>query len=405
MSVVVFSGPTLSAHDVRAILPNALVLGPAECGDVARAVRTRPRAIALIDGYFDHRLSVWHKEVLHALAQGVRVYGAASMGALRAAELDVYGMVGVGTVYDAYRSGQVEDDDEVAVAHEEESRGYATRCDAMVNIRATLKVAVEQGIVSAVEVAAVVAAGKALFYAERSFVLAVRSARGVSSATAEKLLAWVAREGVVDVKHSDAVALLQRIRSDLNDGIARSVAPNLRVEHTNYLDVLLRRLDAPPRGERARAPRPPAAPVPEALAWDAAPDELERLCDGDTRLAERVWRRALGRTLALSLANQQGASVSPEEAQAEADRFRRQRGLLELEVMEEWMREAKMDTEGFSRFVHDRVLTRRFSVVARSRVLAELEATWHEIVAESPGSEPPQQRAARSRGNDDEPQG
>src|SRR5688572_32760283 len=48
---------------------------------------------------------------------GVRVFGAASMGALRAAELQPFGMIGVGQVFQAYRRGHLTDDDEVAVAH------------------------------------------------------------------------------------------------------------------------------------------------------------------------------------------------------------------------------------------------------------------------------------------------
>ena len=61
-----------------------------------------PGAIGVIDGYFDGVPSVWHKEILWALSQGIRVFGGASMGALRAAELDGFGMTGVS---DASTSG------------------------------------------------------------------------------------------------------------------------------------------------------------------------------------------------------------------------------------------------------------------------------------------------------------
>ena len=44
------------------------------------------------------------------------------MGALRAAELHPYGIEGVGAHYfEAYRGGEYEDDDEVAVSHAPES--------------------------------------------------------------------------------------------------------------------------------------------------------------------------------------------------------------------------------------------------------------------------------------------
>ena len=49
---------------------------------------------------------MWHKEILFALSEGIDVYGAASMGALRAAELDAFGMRGIGDVYSAYAEGR-----------------------------------------------------------------------------------------------------------------------------------------------------------------------------------------------------------------------------------------------------------------------------------------------------------
>ena len=110
---IIFAGPTIGAAEVRAILPDATVLPPVAQGDLYRACRLRPRAIGIIDGYYETTPSIWHKEVLWALAQGIHVYGAASMGALRAAELAAFGMVGVGKVFESYRDGIIEDDDEV----------------------------------------------------------------------------------------------------------------------------------------------------------------------------------------------------------------------------------------------------------------------------------------------------
>lgn len=123
--IVVFLGPSLSAREARGVLPDATFLPPARQGDVYRAVRDRrPRAIALIDGLFATAPAVWHREILWAMGEArVRIFGAASMGALRAAELDSFGMVGIGKVYESYRVGRYapfddpfEDDDEVRYA-------------------------------------------------------------------------------------------------------------------------------------------------------------------------------------------------------------------------------------------------------------------------------------------------
>jgi hypothetical protein len=87
MTAHVFIGPTLAAEEARAIWPDAVYMPPVRQGDVYRVVtRLRPDAIGIVDGYFAHVPSVWHKEILYALAEGVPVYGSASMGALRAAE-------------------------------------------------------------------------------------------------------------------------------------------------------------------------------------------------------------------------------------------------------------------------------------------------------------------------------
>ncbi|HVK84540.1 MAG TPA: TfuA-like protein [Kofleriaceae bacterium] len=117
MTTLVYVGPTLPAAEVAARLPGARVLPPVAVGDVLRAVkRGGVRRIAIIDGYFERMAAVWHKELLVALARGIEVWGAASMGALRAAELAPFGMRGIGGIYRAFASGELIADDEVAVA-------------------------------------------------------------------------------------------------------------------------------------------------------------------------------------------------------------------------------------------------------------------------------------------------
>src|SRR5262245_35033808 len=134
--LVVFVGPTLSVQEATTVL-DATYLPPAAQGDVLRAALQKPVAMGIIDGYFERIPSVSHKEILFAMKQEIYVFGAASMGALRAAELAQFGMEGVGEVYEAFRRGEIEDDDEVAVAHAHAEQGYRALSEAMVNIRAT----------------------------------------------------------------------------------------------------------------------------------------------------------------------------------------------------------------------------------------------------------------------------
>ena len=93
MTAYVFTGPTLSPEEARAVW-DINYLPPAAHGDVYRVALRRPTAIGIIDGYFEGVPSVWHKEILWAMSQGTHVFGSASMGALRAAELDRFGMTG-----------------------------------------------------------------------------------------------------------------------------------------------------------------------------------------------------------------------------------------------------------------------------------------------------------------------
>ncbi len=146
MNLIVFTGPTLPEREARLYL-EADYRPPAAIGDLYKAALSRPFAIGIIDGYYETTPSIWHKEVLWALKQGIHVYGAASMGALRAAELADFGMTGVGKVFEDYRDGAIEDDDEVAVLHSPAEMGYLQVSEAMVNIRATLNRAAADGVI------------------------------------------------------------------------------------------------------------------------------------------------------------------------------------------------------------------------------------------------------------------
>src|SRR5262245_59945039 len=147
MDIVVFTGPTLSAQEAYDEL-DAIYLPPVAQGDVYRVARTKPLAIGIIDGYFERVPSVWHKEILWAMQEGVHVFGSASMGALRAAELCSFGMEGVGEIFEAYRDGVLESDDDVAIIHGSADMGYVALSEAMVNIRRTLADAVSAGVIT-----------------------------------------------------------------------------------------------------------------------------------------------------------------------------------------------------------------------------------------------------------------
>jgi hypothetical protein len=226
MRAIIFAGPSLPPRwrpdDARFDWRP-----PVRQGELYRAALAGPAVIGVIDGYFEVVPTVWHKEILWAMAQGIHVFGAASIGALRAAELDTFGMRGVGAIYEAYRDRVLEDDDEVAVLHGPEELGYPPLTEAMVNIRATLDEAGRRGILPPEIAERLAAIARALFYKERTYEAILRAAAesDVPAVCLRDFTAWLP-QGRVDRKRLDAEAMLEAIRIHLASG-----APPLRVTY------------------------------------------------------------------------------------------------------------------------------------------------------------------------------
>jgi hypothetical protein len=349
MTSVVFLGPSLPLAEAKALLPDATFLGPAECGDIYRCGARAPRAIALVDGYFDQRLAVWHKELLWALSQGITVYGAASMGALRAVELEPFGMLGVGEVFEQYRSGALEDDDEVAIVHEPVSQGYRPTSDAMVNIRATLRAARSQGVIDSTEEAELIQDAKQLFYPDRSFVAILRKHTATRAGFADGLDRWFTAHGLVDQKRADTKLLLERVKRDQSAGHA-SAFRRFHFERTQYFHVLRQTIDQARAHGRA---------TPQA---------------SESSLPVGCQRSALRRALALLLAEHEGATTTQAELQHAADEFRQALGLLTPEATQRWLADAGLELDGFSGLLRDNVLVQRFGTAADRLAEQQLRA-------------------------------
>jgi hypothetical protein len=155
------------------------------------------------------------------------------MGALRAAEMHTFGMIGVGRVFRAFKSGILEDDDEVAVVHAPAELGYGALSDAMVNIRATLSRAERQGVISRVTARELTAIGKDLFFKDRTFDRLLADGERSLPVEVGKLRAWLP-VNKVDVKRADARALVRML-----DRGVRAPRPRPRFVRTKYWGGLL----------------------------------------------------------------------------------------------------------------------------------------------------------------------
>jgi TfuA protein len=208
--IIVFLGPSLDQVAAEKIL-SAYYLPPARRGDLLAAVKNGATIIGLIDGVFHQESAVAHREILAAVKMGVRVVGASSMGALRAAEMDTLGMVGIGEIYRMYKNGELESDDEVALVFDPSS-GLALS-EPLINIRFTLKRAIQEGIIDTTEHDMLLASARSLFYPKRTYRAIIANAGDtIGEKTKEQLLEWFSQHAV-DQKKEDAVAALVYIRN------------------------------------------------------------------------------------------------------------------------------------------------------------------------------------------------
>jgi hypothetical protein len=133
---VLFVGPSLPPE----LIPNDMDLRPpARAGDLAALIGQDIPAVGLIDGCFETAPSVWHKEMLDLVAHGIPVIGGASLGALRAAELHRFGVMGIGAIFEAYRDGIANRDDAVMVSHAPAELGHRPLTVALVDMEAALE--------------------------------------------------------------------------------------------------------------------------------------------------------------------------------------------------------------------------------------------------------------------------
>lgn len=357
--VFIFSGPTLSPREAGAYL-DAIYLPPARLGDIYRVCELyQPAAIGIIDGYFNQVPAIWHKELLQAMQAGVELWGASSMGALRAAELHPLGMRGVGEIFKAFQDGSLppfdeevfEDDDEVAVIHGPAELGYPSLSEALVNIRYTLAYAYQSGVIDRALMYRLSSLAKQAFYAERSYagILAQAADQGVPDTTLTRLDDWLARNRI-DQKKRDAIELLKAIdtaskhRSDLPENSStngyqlthqwqaaindieashRQTSPvldELRLQGEAYFSARARVQSQPPGGEDSRE-QPSISGLTDL---HASPEQLQRRFSRDwLLLSNQVNSRQLSALqldqLLLSYLEKSG-EFKPLQARAERKR-------------------------------------------------------------------------------------
>jgi hypothetical protein len=197
---VIYLGPSLSRIEAEAIL-KARYLPPIQRGDLA-LLPEEIRTVGIIDGEFYQSLSVSSKEVVALLDRGVKVYGASSMGALRAAETHSLGMLGIGEIFAMFRDGVLDGDDEVALMYEPDT--YRTLSEPLVNLRNALKMAADENVIDVAERDRLISWMKVCYFPHRSY-------RALQS-LCPRLEDFFRETVLPDLKSNDARQLLLTIR-------------------------------------------------------------------------------------------------------------------------------------------------------------------------------------------------
>ncbi|MFU8766106.1 MAG: TfuA-related McrA-glycine thioamidation protein [Candidatus Methanoperedens sp.] len=211
MKVVVYTGMSISHSDAKNIL-DADYRPPVQRNDIKKIINSGFDIIGIIEGVFFNSAAVAHREIIEALNKGITVIGGSSMGALRAYELEPYGMIGVGRIFEMYKNGFLESDDEVAVTFDPET--LEPLSIPLVNVRLTLDAAQDEGVLTQERADAVLGVTKRMFYPDRNFRNIVDACvkEGVVDENQRDRLVDYFIKNEVDVKREDAILVLLKIQ-------------------------------------------------------------------------------------------------------------------------------------------------------------------------------------------------
>lgn len=243
MTVHVFVGPSLSAHR----LPDGPVYHPPVAhGDLLEANLRAEDSIVIVDGYFHTRSAIKHKEILAVAGAGTPIFGASSIGALRAAEIPAPWMTGVGEIYTQYSTGMRCRDDDVMLVHDLDPP-YAEDSIAFVNWQALLRFARSRDILDQVEATNVASMLHAHHYSQRTFGSLIASKLLEDVQVSELRNLWHSSRADIDVKASDALEAIRTATSVSEERLGPRESSVPDYGHTSFIETWKREL--PPKGD------------------------------------------------------------------------------------------------------------------------------------------------------------
>lgn len=220
---IIFIGPSLS-HDKARKIFQADYRAPAKKGDLLMLSAStfsnsgkEPNAInfvGLVDGLFLQDYPPTPIEVYQLLSnKNFHVVGGASIGALRAMELEKFGMVGIGKIFELFRNGTTDADDEVAVTFHQ-GAGECIQSEAMVDIRFNLFVACRKKIITERVKRIIARTAKSTYFPHRNYTDIVEQARSRFPEYSKQLdsFSLYINENRLSLKEHDAIKVVEYIK-------------------------------------------------------------------------------------------------------------------------------------------------------------------------------------------------
>lgn len=203
MKAIVFAGPSLP-DKFRVDDDEVAFAPPVKRGDIALYAGFDP--LIIIDGEFGQNLSVSPKEIIGAIRSGRRVIGASSMGALRASELDGFGMMGIGWIYKRFASAIVRYDDDVALTFS--PLDFTPFTVPLVNVLYSVETAAAEGLLSDQEARDICERSRDIFYYDRDLQSVSNVFEAVIGIMRYRHLQDIWNAPVCDVKEIDAISAI-----------------------------------------------------------------------------------------------------------------------------------------------------------------------------------------------------
>jgi TfuA protein len=213
---IIFLGPSLNHEKARKIF-DADYRAPARKGDFLRLAAdfdVVEMAVGFVDGVFLQDYPPTPIEVYHlARKNGVLLVGAASLGALRAVELEKFGMVGIGKIFRLYKTGKLNADDEVAVTFSSEG-DYQLQSEAMIDIRYNLYLAHKKGFIGEKAKTLLVKLAKEIYFPHRKYTYILEEARSKYPMLESEINSFDSyiRSNRKSLKEMDAIKLVKYLK-------------------------------------------------------------------------------------------------------------------------------------------------------------------------------------------------